>query len=61
MKLKSRLCVHGNKDVERETIRTDAAVVSQMGFRVVYSVACTFGMIMGKADVGQKNGNASNK
>lgn len=27
MKLKSRLWVHGNKDAEREALRTDAAVV----------------------------------
>lgn len=48
LKLKSRLCVHGNKDVERESMRTDAAVVSHIGFRMVYAVACTFGMVTGQ-------------
>ncbi len=51
LKLKSRLCVHGNKDHERESMRTDAAVVSHIGFRTVYSVACTFGMVLAKADI----------
>lgn len=51
LKLKSRLCVHGNKDSERESMRTDAAVVSHMGFRVVYSVSCTFVMVIGQGDV----------
>lgn len=43
--------MHGNKDAERESMRTDASVVSLIGFRTVCSVACTFGMVMGKADV----------
>jgi len=51
LELKSRLCVHGNHDDERESIRTDAAVVSHIGFRLVYSLAVTNGFIMGKADV----------
>ena len=50
LKLKSRLCVHGNKDDERESMRTDAAVVSHFGFRMVYSMACMFGMVIGQGD-----------
>jgi len=51
LELKSRLCVHGNHDDERESIRTDAAVVSHVGFRLIYSFAVTNGFILGKADV----------
>ena len=51
LKLKSRLCVHGNKDAERDSLRTDAAVVSHMGFILVYSMACIMGMVIAKADI----------
>ena len=47
LKLKSSLCVHGNKDSERESLHTDAAVVSHMGFRILYSIACMKGMTNG--------------
>jgi len=43
--------IHGNHDDERESIRTDAAVVSHIGFRILYSYAVCNGFIMGKADV----------
>ncbi len=49
--LKARLCVHGNRDAERESLRTDAAVVSHDGFRFLYSASVCFGMILGKADI----------
>ena len=51
MTLKSRLSINGNKDDEREYLRTAAAVVSHIGFRTLYSAACTFGLIMAKADI----------
>lgn len=35
MKHKSSLCVQGNKDAEREALRTDAAVVSHMFFSII--------------------------
>ncbi len=49
--LKTGFCVHDNKDSERESFRTDAAVVSHMGFRMPYSVACAYGMVLAKADI----------
>ena len=49
--LKSRLCVRGNKDNERESLRTDAAAVQHIGFRLLYSLACEQGTLLGKADV----------
>ncbi len=49
--LKARLCVHGNRDAERENMRTDAAVVSHDGFRLLYSIGAWNGMRLGKADI----------
>ncbi len=50
-KLMARLRVHGNKDADRELFRADAAVVSHMGFRMLYSVAHEYGMVPAKADI----------
>ena len=50
-KLKSRLCLHVKKGKERGSLRTDAAVITHIGFRLTYSVALEQGMILGKADV----------
>ncbi len=47
--LKARLCVHGNRDDEKGSLRTDAAVVSHNAFRLLYSTAVCAGMILGKA------------
>ena len=35
LRLKARLCVHGNKDSERTLLRTDAAVASHFSFRIM--------------------------
>ena len=51
LKLKARLCVHGNHDKEKDYMRSDAAVASHEGFRLLYSVAATFGMCLGKVDI----------
>lgn len=48
--LKWRLCVHGNHDSE-ESLRTDAAVVSHLGFRMIYTIAATSGHKLRKADI----------
>ncbi len=49
--LKARLCVHGNKDAEKDNIRSDAAVVSHFGLRLMYSIAVTLGMKLAKMDI----------
>ena len=50
-KLKARLCVHGTKDAEKDSLRTDAAVASHEGFRLTYSIASKLGFILGKGDI----------
>ena len=50
-KLKARLCVHGNRDTEKDSLRTDAAVVSHDGFRMTYCIASQLGLIIGKGDI----------
>lgn len=51
IKLRSRLCLHGNINTEREAPRTYAAVVSRMGFLLVDAIICAKGMTIGKAEV----------
>ncbi len=51
LKLKSRLCVYSNTDAEPDSLRIDVAVVSHMGFRLVYAIVCVEGIIIGKADI----------
>lgn len=46
--INARLCVRGNKDNERESLRTDAAVACHMAFRLVHCLARLFGMIFAK-------------
>ena len=50
-KLKSRLRLHRYKDKEHESLRTDAAVVPHIGFRLTYFVAYEQGMILAKSNV----------
>lgn len=51
LKLKARICAHGNQDDERESLRTDAAVASHVCFRLIYSLAMIFSLILGKLDI----------
>eukprot|EP00171_Calliarthron_tuberculosum_P021983 IDg21983t1 len=46
-----RLCVHRNRDAERDSLRTDAAVISHNGFRTLYSAASSYGFLIGKGDI----------
>lgn len=41
LKLKARICAHGNQDDELESLRTDAAVANHSGFRMLYSLAAS--------------------
>ena len=50
-KLKARLCVHGNHDDKKDIMRSDAAVVSHFGFRLIYSISVTHGMRLAKLDI----------
>ena len=49
--LKSRLCVHGNHDDEKSSARSDAAVISHLGFRTTYAIAAKHEMLLIKADI----------
>ena len=51
LKLKARLCVHGNRDKEKDYMRSDAAVASHEGFRLLYSLAARYGFCLGKVDI----------
>ena len=51
LNLKARLCAHGNRDAERESIRSDAAVVPHFGFRLVYSMSVVYGLTLAKMDI----------
>ena len=51
LKLKSRICVHGNRDDEKEALRTDSAVASHSVFRTVYSLVVTFHLLLAKVDI----------
>lgn len=47
----SRLCAYGNKNEEKVSLRTDTAVVSHIGYRLVYVIACNMGIIIAKVDI----------
>lgn len=51
LKLKSRICAHGNKDDERESLRTDSAVASHFAFGLIYSIAVAFDLMLGKVHI----------
>ena len=51
LKLKSRICVHGNRDDEKESLRTNSAVASHTAFRLIYSLVMTFRMVLAKVDI----------
>ena len=51
LKLKSRICVHGNRDDEKESLRTDSAVASHTAFRLIYSLVMTFRMVLANVDI----------
>ena len=50
LKLQSRICLHGNRDDEKESIRTDSVVASHT-FRLIYSLVMTSRMVLAKVDI----------
>lgn len=51
LKLKSRIVVHGNRDDERELIRSDCAAADMLIIRLVISLATMLGFNMATADI----------
>ena len=49
--LMSRICVHGNRDDNKESLRTASAVSSHTAFRLIYSLVKTFRMVLAKLDI----------
>lgn len=51
LQLKSRLCVNGNHDAEKDSLRTDAAVVSHFGFRMIYAMSVVLRLHLAMGDI----------
>lgn len=51
LKLKAQICVDGNQDDERWSMRSDAAEASHTSFRMLYSIAMMFDMTLAKVDI----------
>lgn len=49
--LKARIRAHENRDDERESLRTDSAVAFHTSFRLIYSLAMIFNLVLGKIDI----------
>ena len=51
LKLKTRIFVHGNRNSEKEALRTDSAVGSHSAFRLIYSLVMIFNLVLAKIDI----------
>lgn len=43
--------MHGHRDVEKYSLRTDAAAISHFGFRLIYSLSMIYGIKLGKINI----------
>lgn len=51
LRLKGRIVVHGNRDDEKKTVRSDSAAADMMIVRLVASLAAILGFELGTADI----------
>lgn len=49
--LKERIVVHGNRDDEKDLLRSDCAAADMLVVRIVVGLAAILGLNMGKADI----------